>query len=448
MSAPSATRPRLRRWQIVAAAVATMIVAGSCSLVGAPSHTGPSSPRLEPCETSPVPCYGQDPLHHIYGMGDLYRPGITGAGTTIAVIAPYLYPWLTSDLDTYSHWFRLPAPRLKMIRFGHAPSASPGNRVVAAWAREVTADLEVAHFMAPGARLIYLGIPPGGDDEATAMTALSWLVTHTQVDVVSFSWGIYEPRIRQAPHWRHHLAILRGGLIAAARAHVTIVAGGGDSGPTIPTAGGHLARYRAVAWPTSDPLVTAVGSAVLHPRPDGTRLRPDTVDGDDGRGHATGADLSALYPRPPWQDRVASVTGSRRGVVDISMAQSAWVYTHFNNPDHSHPEWGGLGGTSVSAPLFAGLVADAVQLAGRPLGVLGPTLCALHGSRDGVLDITEGTNSLGGVHGFAARPGYDLPSGIGTVGAAWPFVKALARIGQPAAFVAGIHYGRPEQPDA
>jgi hypothetical protein len=36
-------------------------------------------------------------------------------------------------------------------------------------------------------------------------------------------------------------------------------------------------------------------------------------------------------------------------------------------------------------------------------------------------------DSIPGMPGWAARPGYDLPTGIGTVDAALPFVTALAR---------------------
>src|SRR5260370_8837533 len=93
--------------------------------------------------------------------------------------------------------------------------------------------------------------------------------------------------------------MLRGGLEAAARAHVSVVAGAGDAGPVIPGPGGRPSGSRAVAWPSSDPLVTAVGSAILHTTPAGLRTAPDTVAADDGRGHPTRAGLSPPHPRPP-----------------------------------------------------------------------------------------------------------------------------------------------------
>ncbi len=85
--------------------------------------------------------------------------------------------------------------------------------------------------------------------------------------------------------------------------------------------------------------------------------------------------------------------------------------------------WGTSQGTSMSTALAA----DAALAAGHRLGVLGPALYSLHGPADGLLDVTEGSDSIPGMPGWPARPGYDLPTGIGTVAAALPFVTALAR---------------------
>ena len=77
--------------------------------------------------------------------------------------------------------------------------------------------------------------------------------------------------------------------------------------------------------------------------------------------------------------------------------------------------------------MFAALVADAAQVAGHPLGLLGPALYGMYDDpAEGLADVTEGNDSLPGMPGWAARPGYDIPTGIGTVAAALPFVKALA----------------------
>ncbi len=91
-------------------------------------------------------------------------------------------------------------------------------------------------------------------------------------------------------------------------------------------------------------------------------------------------------------------------------------------------------GTSEATPEFAGIVALADQQAGRTLGVLNPYLYAMSQFHaPGLVDIVTGNNTVSfkqagkwhTVTGFAARPGYDLASGVGTVNAAL-FVPELA----------------------
>ncbi|MCW2935809.1 MAG: hypothetical protein JWM19_6771 [Actinomycetia bacterium] len=52
----------------------------------------------------------------------------------------------------------------------------------------------------------------------------------------------------------------------------------------------------------------------------------------------------------------------------------------------------------------------------------------MHGPADGVTDITAGTNTMPGHAGYQARSGYDLPTGIGTIGNALLFATTLARL--------------------
>jgi subtilase family serine protease len=356
--------------------------------------------------------------------------GINGTGTTIAVILPAAGPQITGDVRTYSRRYQLPAPDLQAIDWHNAPVASVGNPAAAAGAQEGTLDLEMAHALAPGARLIYMAVT-GGSGQAYS-TALAWLVTHQHVNVVSFSEGIPEAWVKSTNGGYQTLLSLRDGVQAAARAGVTVVAGTGDYGATQPEDPdeGTLYPSPVALWPASDPLVTAVGGTRLHTGAAGDRVSAGTAFASIG-GFAGGAGLSAVFTRPAWQNSVRNVTGSRRGVADVSMDASpcspVLAYTGFTSPDGQRPGWANFFGTSAAAPLFAGIVADAAQIAGHPLGVLGPALYRMHGPADGVLDVTEGTTTTPALAGYAARPGYDLPTGIGTVGDALGFATALAQ---------------------
>jgi subtilase family serine protease len=118
-----------------------------------------------------------------------------------------------------------------------------------------------------------------------------------------------------------------------------------------------------VAWPASDPLVTAVGGTRLTTTAGRVATTADGYADVLSGGRAGGAGLSAVFPRPPWQDRVANVTGPHRGIADVSMDASPCspvaAYTSINVLPGRKPGWITIAGTSVAAPLFAGITADA-----------------------------------------------------------------------------------------
>ena len=65
-----------------------------------------------------------------------------------------------------------------------------------------------------------------------------------------------------------------------------------------------------------------------------------------------------------------------------------------------------IGGTSAVAPLWAGLIALANALNGRPAGYLNPLLYA---NPSALRDVTAGDNGA-----FAAAAGWDACTGLGT----------------------------------
>jgi subtilase family serine protease len=178
-----------------------------------------------------------------------------------------------------------------------------------------------------------------------------------------------------------------------------------------------------------------VGGTQLQLTPAGTRLKADSAWDLGGGGR------SAIFPRPSYQDGVAAAAGSRRAIPDISMdascASSVVVYESFPGafPAGGSP-WQTSCGTSVATPMFAGIVALADQLAGRPLGLINPAIYEMSKARaPGIVDVLTGSNtatfSQGGtsvtVPGFTAGPGYDLASGAGTINAV-AFVPELAAL--------------------
>lgn len=215
---------------------------------------------------------------------------------------------------------------------------------------------------------------------------------------------------------------------------MTVIAATGDSG-----AAGLTYSTRSffttpqVSWPASDPLVTAVGGTGLGQSHGGARRGPGVAWSGSGGGR------SAVFTRPAYQNSVAGVVGQHRGIPDISMdascASSVEVYGNTGNYPAGPPGWSTGCGTSLAAPMFAGIVSLAAQEAGHPLGLINPALYQMAASHaPGIVDIVHGDNSFrfsshGKTHivaGFHAQRGYDLSSGLGTIDAA-QFVPELAK---------------------
>ena len=400
-----------------------------------------------------VPCYDAPQIQKAYDEQPLFAGGITGSGQTIVIVDSFGSPTIQADLATYDAEFGLPAPpSFQVIQpAGAVPPYDPtdANGDVG-WAGETTLDVEWAHTIAPGASILLVETPVAETEGIAGfpqiLQAEDYVINHHLGGVISQSFGATESTFPLlAPY------LLRGTYVNAAKHGVTVLAATGDAGSTDyqDTAGTILYTRPAVDWPSTDPLVTAVGGTQLQLDATGARTAPDQVwndtfntdlndvfFGNDGpNALGTGGGKSIYFPRPQYQGGVANVVGYQRGVPDISMSGACSglvdTYQSFGGED---PGWYVDCGTSESTPLFAGIVALADQVAGHPLGAINPTLYKLLAEHaPGLVDVTTGNNTTAftqngtfyTVPGFSAGPGYDLASGVGTVDAA-QFVPELA----------------------
>ncbi len=372
-----------------------------------------------------------------YNLGPLTAQGIDGAGQTIVIVDSFGSPTIADDLASFDAYFDLPPPpSFRVIQpTGKVPpfSASNDNRI--GWAEETTLDVEWAHVMAPGASIVLVETPTS-ENEGTSgfpqiVAAEKYVLRHRIGQVISQSFAATEQTFSS----KEAVLRLRGAYTMAARDHVTVLAASGDDGATSPTYNMRsLYTTRAVSWPASDPLVTAVGGTQLNLSASGSIL-------SDVAWRGSGGGMSILFRRPSYQYGVRNVTGDHRGVPDISMdascASAVAIYTSFGD---SGASWNAICGTSLATPLFAGIVALADQVAGhgRPhgLGLINPAIYQMEARHEpGIVDIRTGSNTRTfkkdgkryTVLGFRARKGYDLVSGVGTVNAA-DFVPELARL--------------------
>ena len=401
-------------------------------------HPGLSPVRIFPAirvQAAAGPAGGLTPrqVRAAYDTGPLLTRSVTGKGQTIVIVDSFGSPTIAADLAHFDrHYglasppsFRIIQPAGRVPRY-HATDSRTG------WAAETTLDVEWAHVLAPGARILLVETPTAENEGTTGfpqiVTAEKYVLRHHLGQVISQSFAATEQTFPSRPA----LLRLRGAYQLAASDHVPVLAASGDEGATgFKFEMTDLYTHRAVSWPATDPLVTAVGGTRLFLRANGSRRQADVAWADSGGGR------SLFFARPAYQNGVRAVTGSQRGVPDVSMdascASPVSVYGSFGGNDGP---WSTICGTSVATPMLAGLVALASQVAGHRLGEINRALYAMAAAHDrGIFDIRAGNNTQTffqdgqqfTVPGFGARAGYDLVSGVGSVNAAY-FVPELAHL--------------------
>jgi subtilase family serine protease len=397
-------------------------------------------------------CYQPAQLQAAYNLPALYKRQITGKGRTIVVVDTFGSPTISNDLASFDRQLGIPAPpSFKIIApAGKVPPYSAQNAEMVGSAGETTLDVEYAHALAPGASILLVETP-AGETEGTAgfpqiVAAEKYVIDHGLGDVISQSFNATEETFTSY----QQLQPLRAAYLDAYARHVTVLDSVVDSGATDVDAQGNYYPSPVTSWPTSDPLVTAVGATQL--KLSGGRFTSaawnDTYNtavnehfgGDAGPNPAaSNGGESEFFARPRYQDSVQTVVGTRRGVPDISMSgacNGAVVAFGTFGGLPGGPGWSLECGASVSTPEFAGVVALADQVAGHRLGLLNPRLYALSAGRaPGIVDVTSGNNTVSfrqgaasklvTVPGYPAKKGYDLVTGVGTINAL-SFVCELA----------------------
>lgn len=389
-------------------------------------------PDTSYCRTNlGISCYSPLQYRQAYDANPLYAHGITGKGRTIAIVDSYGSPTIANDLHVFDQNYGIAdPPSLQVITpVGAPPPFDPTDSTQTGWATETTLDVEYAHAMAPEANILLVETPVAETLGVTGfpemMAAENYVINHHLADVISQSFGATENTFPST----QSLLNLRSAFLNADRHNVTVLASSGDDGATDPSdLNGDLYSMPVNSWPSSDPLVTSIGGTQLHLDAAGNRIAPDQV-WNDGYG-ASGGGLSQVFSRPSYQNSVRSVVGNHRGTPDISMSAAvdgAGIIYYSFNP--ARLGWHLVGGTSEAAPIFAGVVALADQVAKHSLGNIDSALYTLGRlPQTGIVDVTIGDNSFAGVTGYPATPGYDLSSGLGTVDLA-RFVPALAVAG-------------------
>jgi len=294
-----------------------------------------------------------------------------GTGKTIAIVDANDDPTAESDLGLFSTQFGLPActtlngcfKKVNQSGCTSYPGVDPG------WALEISLDIQWAHAIAPGAKILLVEANSATFGDLT--TAEQYATAHAQY--VSNSWGGGESLFE----------VLYDSYFS--RAGVSVFASGGDSG-------------RPAAYPSAYPSVISVGGTTLH------FDASNNFTGETGWSSGGGG-CSAYENATTAQSNFAQYgpvqCGGARATPDVALDAdpASGVSVVDSTPYNGETGWFKVGGTSVSSPVFA--ARSAVQ---------GVTVDGgyVYGNNIPFRDITSGNN------GASCLVGFDLCSGRGS----------------------------------
>ncbi len=349
--------------------------------------------------------FGPKDLTAAYDAAPLQNAGILGDNQTVAIFE--LDGYQPSDVTQYFQNYDLSTPTISTQLVDNF-NGSAGSGAI-----EVELDIEVVGAMAPHANQI---IYEGPNTTAGLNDTYNKIVTDNKAQVASTSWGLCEASSGNA-----ELQTLDAIFKQGAAQGITFFAASGDSGAY--DCGN---TTLAVDSPASDPYVTSVGGTNLQLNAGAYGSESvwsnasDTSRSPNGAGGGGG--FSSFFPQPNWQTGTGVGNGNsgKREVPDVSADADPTtgyaMYCTVTNSGCPSTGWITVGGTSASAPLWAGSTALVNQyLQSQNKSLIGNANSALYNlfnaqqTYPAFHDITNGTN----LH-YAATTGYDMASGIGT----------------------------------
>ncbi|HEX7640426.1 MAG TPA: putative Ig domain-containing protein [Burkholderiaceae bacterium] len=356
-----------------------------------------------------------------YGMTELPVVGASlsaaaaaalGAGQTIYIIDAYHDATALADLNRFSSKFGLPSCRAVSIATTaalplgkpaasgcdfsvvYANSAGGMNATAPArnstWTPESKLDVQWAHAIAPLARILLIETP---DAMSNNLLGGITLANKMGAGVLSMSFGLADP-----------------GWSASVDSRFT------TTGMTYVAAAGDIGAQ--VDWPAVSPNVLAVGGTGLNWSGAGSRYEQAWA--------RSGGGISAYEALPSYQSALTVAGGghpTRRAVSDVAFNANPMTgqYVALTAPGSTTTTWSAFGGTSISSPQWAGIlaVANAIRAANsKPaLGNIHPLLYSTIGAVPGTYasafsDIVDGSNGTCSI--CSAGAGFDTSTGWGT----------------------------------
>ena len=335
--------------------------------------------------------------------------GYNGTGQTVAIIDAYASPTILQDANQWSTNRGIPqfgspgggtltqvvSPGIYKVKDNHAQSPS-------GWYGEETLDVEAVHGMAPNAHIVYVGSPNNYQDLDASM---NYVVDNHVAQIVSNSYGFTTEFLPTG-----FIKPFEDTLIQAAAEGIGVYFSSGDNADETCIHG-----YATVDWPASSPWVTAVGGTSLGVTSGNARAVETGWDtstyscnsstlvctrapGCAGWLYGSGGGVSCLFSRPDYQsaltvtaDPATQCSGfAGRAVPDVAavgdpnagylIGQTQTFPATCKGPGGASYDEFRIGGTSLSCPLIAGIMALSDQKAGAAHGFANPFFYGLSSS--------------------------------------------------------------------
>lgn len=411
-----------------------------------------------------APC-GYTPAQ-IKGAYGLASSSYDGSGQTVAIIDAFAAPTILQDVNQWSVNRGLPTMKNNQFTQIVAPGTyhhpeSGKKQDPQGWYGEETLDVEAVHGMAPGANIVYVGAPNSFQD---LDAALNDVVDKHLAQIVTNSYGFDTELLAPGFIKPYEDTILQG-----VTEGIGIYFSSGDNSDESLVEG-----YQTADWPASSPFVTAVGGTSLAVGANNNYLfetgwGSTTSTWDSATSswspaapgpwiYGAGGGVSTIFPEPAYQQGVVQssvfTAQGRTGRAVPDVAAIADPNTGYlvgetqTFPDGSvkYAEYR-IGGTSLSSPIMAGIMALADQAAGFAHGFANPlfyslaqtsaftdvtspqsTLAIVRSNYVNSVDASAGLSyvlrTLNQTLSLQTTPGYDDVTGVGTPASG--FLSALS----------------------